>query len=161
MSKLARLRLHNFKGKRSEWAIAPKMLLVGPNGAGKSALLQAVMVGILGYEPRLGRTPASVVQLASDREMSVEIETDAKFILHRTFKLSRGRSRPRFGFRPIKGRRIWPMPIGASPKKWVILPFLSISMRFSPSPMRRSGRFSSGSRRRRGSGGTSPISRAG
>lgn len=90
MSKLARLRLHNFKGKRSEWAIAPKMLLVGPNGAGKSALLQAVMVGILGYEPRLGRTPASVVQLASGREMSVEIETDAKFILHRTFKLSRG-----------------------------------------------------------------------
>lgn len=90
MSKLARLRLHNFKGKQSEWAIAPKMLLVGPNGAGKSAVLQAVMVGILGYEPRLGRTPASVVQLASGREMSVEIETDAKFILHRTFKLSRG-----------------------------------------------------------------------
>lgn len=90
MSRLARLRLHNFKGKRSEWAIAPKMLLVGPNGAGKSAVLQAVMVGILGYEPRLGRTPASVVQLASGREMSVEIETDAKFIFHRTFKLSRG-----------------------------------------------------------------------
>jgi exonuclease SbcC len=90
MSKLARLRLHNFKGKRSEWAIAPKMLLVGPNGAGKSAVLQAVMVGILGYEPRLGRTPASVVQLASGREMSVEIETDAKFIFHRTFKLTRG-----------------------------------------------------------------------
>jgi|GEM_PF-5485490 len=90
MSKLSRLRLHNFKGKRSEWAIAPKMLLVGPNGAGKSAVLQAVMVGILGYEPRLGRTPASVVQLASGREMSVEIETEAKFIFHRTFKMSRG-----------------------------------------------------------------------
>ncbi len=90
MSKLARLRLHNFKGKESEWAMAPKMLLVGPNGAGKSAILQALIVGILGYEPRLGRTPASVVQLASGREMSVEIETEAKFIFHRTFKLSRG-----------------------------------------------------------------------
>ena len=90
MSKLSRLRLHNFKGKQSEWAMSPKMLLVGPNGAGKSAVLQAVMVGILGYEPRLGRTPASVVQLASGREMSVEIETDAKFIFHRTFKMSRG-----------------------------------------------------------------------
>ena len=105
MSKLARLRLHNFKGKRSEWAIAPKMLLVGPNGAGKSALLQAVMVGILGYEPRLGRTPASVVQLASGREMSVEIETDAKFILHRTFKLSRGAVSTSVWVSPHQGER--------------------------------------------------------
>ncbi|MBI3804863.1 MAG: hypothetical protein HY282_13990 [Nitrospirae bacterium] len=105
MPKLARVRLHNFKGKRSEWALAPKMLLIGPNGTGKSALLQAVTVGILGYEPRLGKTPASVVQLASGKEMSVEIETEGKFILHRTFKLNSEGISTSVRVSPHKGER--------------------------------------------------------
>ena len=105
MTKLSKLRLNNFKGKRSEWAIAPKMLLVGPNGAGKTAVLQAFMVGILGYEPRLGRTPASVAQLASGREMSVELETEGKFVVHRTFKMSQGMVSTSVRVSPYQGER--------------------------------------------------------
>src|SRR5581483_10036494 len=105
MAKLSKLRLHNFKGKRSEWAIAQKMLLVGPNGAGKTAVLQAFMVGILGYEPRLGRTPASVAQLASGREMSVELETEGKFVVHRTFKMNQGMVSTSVWVSPYQGER--------------------------------------------------------
>lgn len=105
MSRLSKLRLNNFKGKRSEWVLAPKMLLIGPNGAGKSAVLQAVMVGILGYEPRLGRTPASVVQLASGREMSVELETEGKFLLHRSFKMSQGMVSTSVRVSPYQGEK--------------------------------------------------------
>jgi exonuclease SbcC len=81
------------------------MLLVGPNGAGKSAILQACVVGILGYEPKLGRTPASVAQLASGREMSVELETAGKFVVHRTFKMNQGMVSTSVWVSPYQGEK--------------------------------------------------------
>ncbi len=82
---IRQLSLEGLKGQFASYNLQKLNLLTGPNGTGKTAALQAAMVGVLGYEPRLGKTPGATLTLASDGRMSVELVTEDGFGVTREF----------------------------------------------------------------------------
>lgn len=64
--------------------VPPLLALTGPNGSGKSALLQAIRLGVLGYDPEIGRTLAATRTLAGDdRGIAVGLTFDSGFGIRR------------------------------------------------------------------------------
>jgi len=84
---ITKLTLSGLKGQEREHLLGPLTLLKGPNGSGKTATLQAMMIGFLGYEPRLGRRPEATMSLAENGRMTVEIGTGDGFGVSREFAL--------------------------------------------------------------------------
>lgn len=72
--KLKTVLAKNFKGRDFCLALAPCNIVTGPNFSGKSAVLEAIRVGLLGYEPGLGSSNQKTALLAGDQaEMSVHL----------------------------------------------------------------------------------------
>lgn len=66
--------------------VGPLVALTGPNGSGKTAILQAVRLAILGYEPSVGKTLAATKTLYADGQMaSVGLVFDDGFTIGRSF----------------------------------------------------------------------------
>lgn len=84
---ITKLTLSGLKGQEREHLLGPLTLLKGPNGSGKTATLQAMMIGFLGYEPRLGRRPEATMSLAENGRMTVEIAAHDGFGVSREFAL--------------------------------------------------------------------------
>ena len=82
---ITKLTFSGLKGQQRAHDIGSLTLIKGPNGSGKTAALQAIMIGFLGYEPRLGKRPEATMALAEDGRMSVEILTDKGFGVTRLF----------------------------------------------------------------------------
>lgn len=71
--KLTHLRATSFKGRDIDLPLTGAELLIGPNGSGKSAHLEAVMVALLGYLPKLGKTPGATMTLAANGRMDTRL----------------------------------------------------------------------------------------
>ena len=82
---ITKLSFSGLKGQEREHSLGPLTLLEGPNGSGKTATLQAVMIGFLGYEPRLGKRPEATMSLAQNGRITVELATDKGFGVKRLF----------------------------------------------------------------------------
>ncbi len=65
MARIRTLKLANFKGVTARDELSGKDLFLGANGTGKTARLQALKVGILGYDPDVGAKPAATFSLAT------------------------------------------------------------------------------------------------
>lgn len=88
--RLVRLSVNGLKALQGVRLDVPQLLaLTGPNGAGKSSVLQAIRLGVLGYEPSVGRQLAATRQLAAgDSEIEVGLGFDTGFMLRRRFGAS-------------------------------------------------------------------------
>lgn len=65
MKRLSRIQADGLKNLRAvDLKLDPFIALGGPNGSGKSALLQAVKLAVLGYDPAIGKTLQATRQLA-------------------------------------------------------------------------------------------------
>jgi len=71
--RLTKLAVSGLKNQRGEYALAPLTIFSGPNGAGKTGALQAVMFGVAGYEPRLGKSAEKLAPLMNGDELSVRL----------------------------------------------------------------------------------------
>src|SRR3989304_3917723 len=74
--RLTKLAVSGLKNQRGEYALAPLTIFSGPNGAGKTGALQAVMFGVAGYEPRLGKSAEKLAPLMSGDELSVRLTAE-------------------------------------------------------------------------------------
>lgn len=67
----------NVKGASfSHEGLAPLSLFCGPNAAGKSSRLDATLIGLVGYHPKLGKRPSDTFLLSSGKEMTVNLVFD-------------------------------------------------------------------------------------
>lgn len=86
MKRLTHLHVRGLKCLDQAEVRVPRLLAIqGPNGTGKSTLLQAIRLGILGYEPSLGRTLSATRKLASTGEFNVMLTFADGFGLRRAF----------------------------------------------------------------------------
>ncbi len=86
MKSLTHIGVHGVKTLHAvDLAVPPLIILAGPNGVGKTSFFQSVRLGVLGYEPSIGKTLAASRQLASADEMHVAMSFDDGFGLRRTF----------------------------------------------------------------------------
>jgi len=74
--KITKVKGQNVKGSNFEHDLKGFNLIVGANGSGKTAILEAIIVGCLGYLPKLGRRNSDTFKLSSAAGMSIEIEND-------------------------------------------------------------------------------------
>jgi exonuclease SbcC len=90
--KLISIKTENVKGQSiASQPLTGRDIFIGPNGSGKSTRLEAVMTGILGYVPRLGKTVGDTFKLASDKKMGVGLTTDTGLSFGRDFEEVRTR----------------------------------------------------------------------
>jgi hypothetical protein len=76
----------NLKGKTFSHDLGPITMITGKgNFIGKTARLDAIVLGISGYLPRLGKQNNRTFSLASAKSMSVGIETDTGIRIGRTW----------------------------------------------------------------------------
>jgi ABC-type Mn2+/Zn2+ transport system ATPase subunit len=69
--RLTHLTVDGLKAAKDVSLRIPRLLaLTGPNGSGKTSILQAIRVGVLGYEPTVGKRLEATRQLASADEIS-------------------------------------------------------------------------------------------
>lgn len=66
----------NVKGTTRNEALAPFTIITGDNFSGKTAFANAIVLGLLGYVPELGKTNGATFQIASDSKMEVGLTTD-------------------------------------------------------------------------------------
>jgi hypothetical protein len=66
---------NNVKGHNFSIDLERLVVLVGPSMSGKSAVLDAVVLGLLGYVPGLGLTNKAIFELSSAEAMSVTLTT--------------------------------------------------------------------------------------
>jgi recombinational DNA repair ATPase RecF len=69
---ISRITLQQFKGISHELELKQLNLFRGRSGSGKTAWLEAVRVGVLGYEPALGKQTSATIALSSGEQMSVQ-----------------------------------------------------------------------------------------
>lgn len=88
--KLDTLQANGLKNLRDVSLPTPKLLaLQGPNGSGKTSVHQAIKLGILGFDPLIGRTLPDTRKLAGgDGEIEVGLTFDTGFSIHRTLGAS-------------------------------------------------------------------------
>lgn len=82
---ITKLHVRNWQGMTGSFDLAPMNILTGPNGSGKSAVIKAIQVALTGFTD-LGKKPAAVLALASDKATEISIEDDAGNILTRKFE---------------------------------------------------------------------------
>ncbi len=88
---LTRIHIRGLKNHRDTELSVPKFLaLEGPNGSGKSAVLQAIRIGVLGYDPEIGRPLQATRKLLPPGvpEASVTLSFSDGFAISRTFGAS-------------------------------------------------------------------------
>jgi exonuclease SbcC len=66
----------NFKGQTGVQALTGLDIFTGRNGVGKTTRNQALGLGLLGYVPKNGKTPAETFKLATGDEMSIGLRTE-------------------------------------------------------------------------------------
>lgn len=88
--RLTRLQVDGLKNLADVDLEIPRLLAIGgPNGAGKTALLQAIRLAVMGYEPELGRTLGATRQLASNGDpIEIALHYDTGFTVRRTIGAS-------------------------------------------------------------------------
>jgi hypothetical protein len=74
--KIKTITARNIKGRNFSLPLEAATIIVGPNSIGKTAVLDAIDLALLGYVPTLAKTNQGIFSLASDKAMSVQIETD-------------------------------------------------------------------------------------
>lgn len=80
----------NLKGRNISIAPGTMNVIVGPNWGGKTTILTAIRIGLLGYDPALGKRAIDTFQLATGDEMAVRLETN-KGVIGRTWKMKKGK----------------------------------------------------------------------
>lgn len=70
------LQAESFKGRSFNHELAPITVVVGDNFAGKSAIADALGIGLIGYDPALGKRNMDTFKLAGTSEMSLLLVTD-------------------------------------------------------------------------------------
>ena len=70
--RITHIRSEGLKGRAISVALDDVSIIIGPNAAGKSAILDAILVAILGYRPGWGRTADSLLHAAERNEVWVE-----------------------------------------------------------------------------------------
>jgi exonuclease SbcC len=86
MSKIISIAAKNVKGLEIDEKLTGREIYLGPNGCGKSARLEAMIYGLHGCLPWLGKTEGSTFQLASDEFMVVNLACDDGFFFGRTIR---------------------------------------------------------------------------
>lgn len=84
-----KLSFQNVKGRSGSYDLPSVTVVHGDNFSGKSAILTALRLGLIGYDPTLGKTNAATWQLSSGRDMRVTIGSQAGGI-SRTWELVKG-----------------------------------------------------------------------
>lgn len=79
--KITTLQATNLKGGTFTHSLKPLTVFHGDNGRGKTARLNAIRLGLLGYEPALGKRNQDTFQLSSADSMAVTLKTDAGMIM--------------------------------------------------------------------------------
>lgn len=136
--KLRKVWLKGLKGQDMAYELGPVTVLHGPNGSGKTAVLQAIMFGILGYDPRLGKTADKIAAMMTEQEMQVRLEVDQdggeRFVVVRGLVRKNGGTRstlrvaPSFGETTLAaaGARV-EAALGAFPVMFDLSEFLALS----------------------------------
>lgn len=83
LTEISAVRLKSLRDLRLE--VGPLVALTGPNGVGKTAILQAVRLAILGYEPSVGKTLGATKTLYGGDMASVGLVFDDGFTIARSF----------------------------------------------------------------------------
>ena len=84
--KITKIVTTNTNGRNIDQELSGRDLFTGPNGSGKTTRLESVMVGIQGYVPSRGKTPADLFTMSSGEEMSVSLTTESGFSCTRSVK---------------------------------------------------------------------------
>ena len=87
--RIKKLTFKNFKGRTREIDLGTINVVHGPNWSGKTAVLSAIRVGLLGYDPKLGKRPGDTFQLATGDNMEVALAFD-DVTLKRAWRSVRG-----------------------------------------------------------------------
>lgn len=87
-TKITKISTKNVKGNSTAIYLTGADLIIGANGAGKTALLRALMIGLLGFDPALGNQAGKTMAAASSDAMSVDLALDGAEItaISRKFK---------------------------------------------------------------------------
>lgn len=89
---ITELTMVNVKGTpKRELTLGPVTLVQGPNFAGKTAIAQAIRIGLLGYDPTLGKLASATYGLASGERMEVGLALDTGATACRTWEMKRGK----------------------------------------------------------------------
>lgn len=87
MKRLTHVAIDGLRNHRRTSLDIPRLLAIsGPNGAGKTTVLSAIKIGVLGYEPELGKRLTDVRQLLPDDydAASIALSFADGFAIHRT-----------------------------------------------------------------------------
>lgn len=77
--------LRNVKGISGRFDLSPLSIMTGANGSGKSTILESLSILTTGYTP-LGKKPAAILALASDKCCEISGEDEHGNILTRRFE---------------------------------------------------------------------------
>jgi DNA repair exonuclease SbcCD ATPase subunit len=68
------IQLLNVKGLTGQFELAPITVITGSNSVGKTAILNAIMLSLLGYVPGVGKQASSTFTLSSGSRMAVQAD---------------------------------------------------------------------------------------
>lgn len=88
---ITKLLMANVKGISREFDLAPVTLVQGGNYTGKTAMAQAIRIGLLGYDPRLGKLASATYGLASGERMQIGLEFKSGEPVTRAWAMRRGK----------------------------------------------------------------------
>lgn len=88
---ITKLLMANVKGISREFRLAPVTLVQGGNYTGKTAMAQAIRIGLLGYDPRLGKLAGATYGLASGERMQIGLEFKTGEPVTRAWAMRRGK----------------------------------------------------------------------
>jgi hypothetical protein len=96
MSRIKTLRANNLKGYSFDEDLAPVNIVVGDNTSGKTAVLAAVKLVLLGYEPRWGKTSGATFGACGSKgggatSLTVQALLDNDTLLSRVWEIKRGK----------------------------------------------------------------------
>lgn len=69
--------MKNVKGQTTVQPLTGKDIFIGRNGSGKTTRIQSLGLGMLGYVPGQGKTPAETFKLATGDEMAVGLKNES------------------------------------------------------------------------------------
>lgn len=81
----------NVKGISRDFELGPVTMVSGPNYAGKTAIAQAIRIGLLGYDPKLGKTAGATYGLASGDRMQIALALSNGTRIQRGWQVKRGK----------------------------------------------------------------------